>query len=362
MTQEIEFSVNGSEFFRLINKIRYVKSDKLLLLGKQHQLYAGFQEPQAIAWVNCGNNSIKKFRPISVNCGSFITICRHQSAMKFEGDSKLDGFAADNKFSARNIPIEEWQPDIEFLQFEPPKLDKKYLKFLKIIRPTLQLALSVDVSIRAIQVMYVNKTIMIAALAETGSLGYVGIWQLNKDWQAYFDKANFTTWLLPTEAVLAFLDENVNMIVDGTKTIIFGENYHIGFNQFGEAKPADIFFRLLETKPDIKIQLDFVKFFELLNKLPMGKTIELRFKKEEKQLFIEAYGYSKISVNTKAQLLEGKAGSIVMNHRQFKQIIGRAKDFKGTIEWSHFTKLQCVTDTFTHNWLLGRSYTQDKEK
>ncbi len=355
----VEFQVQGTDFFKKVMGLRYVKSDRLLILAKSNKLYAGFQEPQAIAWLQYGESKLKKFSPISLNCTNFLNICKHQKQLNFTGDSKLDAVASTAKFSARNIPIEDWSPDIEYLKFEAPKQTGLHKAFLKILRKVLPLAIAVDVTVKSIQIMHTNKTLMVTSLAETGSLGYVGIWQLDSKWDEYFTKENLGTWLLPIEAALAFLDEESSMFYSAGKTFVYGENYHMIFNQFGEAKPPETFLSLLDNKPELRFTLNFEKFFELLNQLPMGKTIELSYKKA-KVLNIEASGYSKISVQTKIKNVKGKPGKITLNHRQLKQIIGKVKEFSGMVEWSHFIKIVCHTDVFTHHWLLGRSYDDSK--
>ncbi len=362
MSLPINFTLHGGDFYKRLNKLRFVKSDKLIILGHKNNLYAGFQEPEAIAWINCGPNIKKDFSAIAINNAAFMGICKHQQQLEFKGDSKLDAIATDKKLSISNIPIETWQPDIEYLNFKSKDLGNHYSKFLKILKVPLRLASSLDGGIKSIQISYQKNELLIAAVLPTGSLGYICRWVLDKNWVKVIEEINLQTWLLPVEAVQALLDDDSNILyVRDDKIAVYNADFHIVFSQFGDIKPASTFDTLLKANQDIEVRLDYNKMFELLNTTPPGQTVELISGEDKRQLDVEIAGFARVKVGIPAKRMEGKANKIVLNYRQFRQLISICKLFEGSLSWSHFIKITCPVKYLEHNWLLGSTYVESTD-
>jgi hypothetical protein len=354
--QRIEFELNGSEFCKMMLKIRYVEAKKILLLSHKNVLMAGCQEPEGIAWLNLNVNVKHKFDPISIDTGNFLSICKHRGQLAFSGDTKLDAIAINQNFSAKNIPIDNWQPTIEHLSLNTKPITPQYEKLLEILRPALQLALELDSTVKIVQVMRDDRRIVITSLADTGALGYIGVWNFNNKWANYFDSIEFKEWTLPILAVKAFLDDDAAVLkVKNTKIIVYGTNYHIIFSQFGEARPVSIFTDLLSRKPLVKLDLDFKILSELLTKMPSCKTLRLAIE-SPKNLLLEGVGFAKIAVHLVVSQQFGGLEEITVNHKSFKHIINMAKMFNGTLQFGNSIMVNCESGNFEHHWLLGKAY------
>jgi hypothetical protein len=353
----INFKLNGQEFYKTINGIRQFEAKNVLLLAYKDNFYAGFQEAEAIAWVNFGKTENKKFTPISIKCNDFLSICRYQEELSFQGDTKLDAKASVGRFSVKNIPLNVWQPTIEYIEFVPKKLPFEYKKFLERINAAFKYATELHGDVKNIQLNIERDTLYITSIVTTGALAYIGEWHLNSKWLKFFKEIGLQDWLIPVAAVKLHLSkENSTLYVKDNKVIVYGENYHVIFSVQGSKRPIQSVLALLDKELLSRIELNFTDFYNVVSKIPNGKTIELRLDKANKELLIEADGFGQMQVGAILLKSGGENSSIVLNNKEFKQLVATTKLNVGHIEWNQFIKITCPTEKLTHKWLLSSSY------